>query len=124
MDSFPYIPGVPILLVRFFSSLLSHIPLKSTRSEVRKGAGNYGRQRAKEYSEGKVKQLRRDTEGRRTAVSDLCAHFNRSRMELAKQNAAERRANLNELRRSVQRQCLDVRNDLAGARRGWAGRGS
>ncbi len=74
--------------------------------------------------EGMVKQLRRDTEGRRTAVSDLCAHFNRSRMELAKQNAAERRANLNELRRSVQRQCLDVRNDLAGARRGWAGRGS
>jgi len=74
--------------------------------------------------EGMVKQLRRETEGRRQAVSDLCAHFDRTRLELAKRNGAERGAFLNDLKSSVQRQCADMRNDLAGARRGWAGRGS
>jgi hypothetical protein len=74
--------------------------------------------------EGMVKELRRETEGRRRAVSDLCAHFDRTRMELAKRNGAERGAFLSDLKRSVQGQCADMRNDLAGARRGWAGRGS
>jgi len=74
--------------------------------------------------EGMVKQLRRETEGRRQVVSDLCAQFDRTRMDLAKRNSAERGAFLSDLKRSVQGQCADMRNDLAGARRGWAGRGS
>ena len=74
--------------------------------------------------EGMVKQLRSETEGRRQAVSDLCAQFDSARMDLAKRNSAERGAFLNDLKRSVQAQCSDMRNDLAGARRGWAGRGS
>ena len=57
-------------------------------------------------------------------VTKLCAHFGRARMTMAKRTKHERVAFLNNLKRSVGAQRRDVRDDLAGARRAWAGKGA
>jgi hypothetical protein len=57
-------------------------------------------------------------------VTKLCAHFGRARTTMAKRTKNERVAFLNNLKRSVGAQRLDMRNDLAGARRAWAGKSS
>lgn len=69
-------------------------------------------------------QLQRDAKGRKQAVTEFCSHLDSSRRAMAKRTKNERLAFLNDLKRSVGAQRRDMRNDLAGARRAWAGKGS
>lgn len=71
-----------------------------------------------------VNELQREAKGRKRAVVKLCAHFGRVRTTMAKRTKNERVAFLNDLKRSVGAQRLNTRNDLAGARRVWAGKSS
>jgi hypothetical protein len=66
-------------------------------------------------------ELQGDAKGRKRAVVELCAHFGRARTAMAKRTKNDRVAFLNDLKRSVGAQRRDMRNDLAGARRVWAG---
>jgi hypothetical protein len=67
-------------------------------------------------------ELRHGAKGLRHSVTKLCAHFGRVRTTMAKRTKNERVAFLNDLKRSVNGQRRDMRSDLAGARRAWAGR--
>jgi hypothetical protein len=69
-------------------------------------------------------ELQRDTKGLKQTVAKLCAHFGRARTTMAKRTKNERVAFLSHLNRSVGALRQDVRNDLAGARRAWAGKSS
>ena len=68
-----------------------------------------------------VNELQSDTKERKQAVVELCAHLGRARTTMAKRTKDERVAFLDGLKRSVGAQRQDTRNDLAGARRAWAG---
>jgi hypothetical protein len=68
--------------------------------------------------------LQHDAKELKQTVSELCAHFGRSRTTMAKRTKNERGAFLNNLKRSVGGHLRDTRNDLAGARRAWAGKGA
>ena len=69
-----------------------------------------------------MNDLQRCAKGRKQAVAKLCAHLGSARVAMAKRTRHERVAFMNSLRRSVGAQRRDVRNDLAGARRAWAGK--
>ena len=69
-----------------------------------------------------MNELRRDTKGRKQAVAQLCVHLGSARTAMAKRTKNERVAFLNNLKRSVGTQRRDLRNDLAGARKAWAGK--
>ncbi len=69
-------------------------------------------------------ELQRETQGRKQAVTELCAHFGSARVSMAKRTKDERVAYLNSLNRSVGALLGETRNDLAGARRAWAGTSS
>ena len=69
-------------------------------------------------------ELRHGAKGLRHSVTKLCAHFGRVRTTMAKRTKNERVAFLNDLKRSVNGQRRDMRSDLAGARRAWAGKSS
>ena len=69
-------------------------------------------------------ELQHDAKGLKKTVAGMCAHFTRSRMTMAKRSKHERVAFLNNLKRTVGAQRRDMSNDLAGARRAWAGRSS
>ena len=71
-----------------------------------------------------MKELRRDAKGRKRAVAELCAHVGSVRAAMANRTKSERLAFLNGVKRSVGAQRRELRNDLAGARRAWAGKGS
>ena len=71
-----------------------------------------------------MSQLQGETDGRRRLVTNLVAQFADSRAEMAKRTGNERMAFLNQLKRTVGAHQRDLRNDLAGARRAWAGKGS
>jgi len=71
-----------------------------------------------------MSELLHDTKGRKQAIAQLCVHLGRSRTAMAKRTKNERVAFLNSLRRSVGAQRREIRNDLAGARRAWAGKSS
>ena len=58
------------------------------------------------------------------SVTKLCAHFGRVRATMAKRTNHERLAFLNNLKRSVGAERRAMRDDLAGARRAWAGKSS
>jgi hypothetical protein len=66
--------------------------------------------------------LQNGAKGRKQAVAKLCTHLHNARVATAKRSKSERVAFLNGLRRSVGVQRREVRNDLAGARRAWAGK--
>jgi hypothetical protein len=68
-----------------------------------------------------MNELQRDAKGLKQSVAKLCAHFGRARGTMAKRSRNERVAFLNHLKRSVGALQRDTRNDLAGARRAWAG---
>ena len=68
--------------------------------------------------------LRHDAKGLKHTVKKLCAHLGRTRTTMAKRTKNERTAFLNDLKRAVGAQLRDTRNDLAGARRVWAGKGA
>ena len=57
-------------------------------------------------------------------VTDLCSHFGQVRMAMAKQTKHERVAFLGALKRSVGALRRDLRKDLAGAHKAWAGLGA
>lgn len=71
-----------------------------------------------------MSQLQCDTKGRRQAVVGFCADLSSARTTMAKRTKNERVAFVNGLKRWVGARRRDVRNDLAGARRAWAGKGS
>jgi hypothetical protein len=66
-------------------------------------------------------QLHNDATERRQAVAEMCSHMGEAHEAMAKRTKNERTAFLNSLRRTVGTQCREMRNDLAGARRAWAG---
>jgi len=69
-----------------------------------------------------MSELQHGAKGRKQAVAELCAHIGSARASMARRTRNERVAFLNTLRRSVGAHRRDMRNDLAGARRVWAGR--
>jgi hypothetical protein len=69
-------------------------------------------------------ELQHGAKGLKHSVTKLCAHFGRVRTTMAKRTKNERVAFLNNLKRSVGAERRDLRNDLAGARRAWAGKSS
>ena len=69
-----------------------------------------------------MSELQHGAKGRKQAVAELCAHVGSARVAMAKRTRNERVAFMNSLRRSVGAHRRDVRNDLAGARRAWAGK--
>jgi hypothetical protein len=69
-------------------------------------------------------ELRHGAKGLTHNVTKLCAHFGRVRTTMAKRTKNERLAFLNNLKRSVGAERREMRNDLAGARRAWAGKSS
>jgi hypothetical protein len=71
-----------------------------------------------------MSDLQRDTRGRKKAITELCAHFGRARTTMANRTKHERVAFMHDLQRVVGAQRRDMRNDLAGVRRVWAGKSS
>jgi hypothetical protein len=69
-------------------------------------------------------ELQHGAKGLKHSVTKLCAHFGRVRATMAKRSKNERLTFLNNLKRTVGSQRRDIRNDLAGARRAWAGKSS
>jgi hypothetical protein len=71
-----------------------------------------------------MSELQHGAKGLKHSVTKLCAHFGRARATMAKRTKNERTAFLNNLKRSVGAERRDMRDDLAGARRAWAGKSS
>jgi len=71
-----------------------------------------------------MSQLQRETDGRRLEISNLVGQMGNARAEMAKRTGNERMAFLNQLKRTLGAHQRELRNDLAGARRAWAGKGS
>ncbi|MGA2182269.1 MAG: hypothetical protein ABSH47_04510 [Bryobacteraceae bacterium] len=71
-----------------------------------------------------MSELRHGAKRLEHTVTKLCAHLGRARTTMAKRTKNERVVFLNNLKRSVGTQRRDIRNDLAGARRAWAGKSS
>ena len=68
-------------------------------------------------------ELQHGAKGLKHSVTKLCAHFGRVRATMAKRTKNERLTFLNNLKRTVGAQRREMRNDLSGARRAWAGKG-
>ena len=69
-------------------------------------------------------ELQRETQGRKQAVTELCDHFGSTRVGMARRTKNERVAYLNSLKGAVDAHRQETRDDLAGARRAWAGKSS
>ena len=69
-----------------------------------------------------MNDLQKETKSREKTISQLCSHFTHVRAKMAKQTKHERLTFLNSLKRSVGVLRKDVTDDLAGARRAWAGK--
>ena len=69
-----------------------------------------------------MSDLQHGAKGLKHSVTKLCAHFGRVRATMAKRTKNERLAFLNNLKRTVGAERREMRNDLAGARRAWAGK--
>ena len=67
-------------------------------------------------------ELQHGAKGLKHTVTKLCAHFGRVRATMAKRTKHERLVFLNNLKSTVGAQRREMRNDLAGARRAWAGK--
>jgi hypothetical protein len=66
--------------------------------------------------------LQKETKSREKIVSQLCSHFGHVRTKMAKQAKHERLAFINSLKRTVVVLRKETTDDLAGARRAWAGK--
>jgi hypothetical protein len=66
--------------------------------------------------------LHQDATERKQAVAEMCSQMGEARVAMARRTKNERMAFLSGLRRAVGAQCREMRNDLAGARRAWAGK--
>jgi hypothetical protein len=69
-----------------------------------------------------MNDLQKETKSREKAVKHLCSHFGHVRSKMAKQTKHERLTFLDNLKRSVVALRKDVTDDLAGARKAWAGK--
>jgi len=69
-----------------------------------------------------MSELQHGAKELKRTVTKLCTHFGHARTTMAKRTKNERMAFLNDLKHSVGGQRRDMRNDLAGARRAWAGK--
>ena len=68
-----------------------------------------------------MKDLQNETEDRKQAVTEFCSQMHADRKAMASRTKKERMTFLKGLRRSVNAQRSEMRNDLAGAGRAWAG---
>ncbi len=69
-------------------------------------------------------ELRHEAAGRKKAMAEFTANLNETRADMARRTKEERTAFFSQLKRTVGTQRREMRNDLAGARRAWAGSGS
>ena len=69
-----------------------------------------------------LKTLESESKDRREAVSDLCKHFHKARVGMGKRMHHDRMSFLRTLRHSVNVQRRELRSDLAGVRKVWAGK--
>ncbi len=69
-----------------------------------------------------MNDLQKDTKSRKKAVTQLCSHFGHARAKMAKQAKHARLTFLDDLKRSVGALRKDMTDDLAGARKAWAGK--
>jgi 16S rRNA G1207 methylase RsmC len=69
-----------------------------------------------------MNDLQKETKSREKTVTHLCAHFGHVRARMAKQAKQARLTFLDNLKRSVSAMRKDTTDDLAGARRAWAGK--
>jgi hypothetical protein len=67
-------------------------------------------------------ELQQDARERKQSVEEFCSQIHDDRMAMAGQTKKERMTFLKGLRRSVTAQRRAVTNDLAGARKAWAGK--
>jgi hypothetical protein len=70
------------------------------------------------------KELADGNRERQMDVFEMCADFADTQARMAGRTKAERLAFLKNLKRTVSGQQRDMRVDIAGARRAWAGRGA
>jgi hypothetical protein len=70
------------------------------------------------------KELADGNRNREKDVAEMCADFSGTQTRMAERVRAGRLAFLKRLRQNVSRQQRDTREDIAGARRAWAGRGA
>ena len=69
-----------------------------------------------------LKTLARESRDRSAAVADLCGQFHKARAGMARRTHHERASFLRNLRHGVHAQQREMRSDLAGVRRAWAGK--
>ena len=65
--------------------------------------------------------LQNETEQRKHAVTEFCSQMHADRKTMASQTKKDRMTFLKGVRRSVNAQLRETRNDLTGARAAWAG---
>ena len=68
-----------------------------------------------------MKNLQNETEERKQAVTELCSQMHDDRKAMASRTKKERTTFLKGVRRTVNAQLRETRNDLVGARKAWAG---
>jgi hypothetical protein len=68
-----------------------------------------------------MNDLQNETEDRKQAVTEFCSQTHADRKAMASRTKKERMTFLRGMRRSVNAQRREMRNDLAGARAAWAG---
>ena len=70
------------------------------------------------------RELSNENRERKISVFEMCTDFADTQARVAKRTKAERLAFLSNLKRTVGGQQRNMRVDIAGARRAWAGRGA
>ena len=68
-----------------------------------------------------LKTLESDSQERRESVSDLCRQFHKARAGMARRTHHDRVSFLRHLKHGVHAQRRELRSDLAGVRKAWAG---
>jgi len=71
---------------------------------------------------GLMNDLQKEAKSRKKAMTQLCSHFGHARAKMAKQTKHARLTFLDNLKRSVGTLRKDMSDDLAGARKAWAGK--
>ena len=69
-----------------------------------------------------LKALESESNERRESVADLCKHFHKARVGMGKRMHHDRMSFLRNLRHAVNVQRRELRSDLAGVRKAWAGK--
>ena len=67
-------------------------------------------------------ELQQDTKQRKQDVEEFCSQMHDDRMAMARQTKKERMTFMKGVRRLVNAQRREMTNDLAGARKAWAGK--